>query len=185
MSRLDANGLSGVVLDREALDASLVDTMYQLMCQHWADHARDVFEADLAEKDRVILIRQDDELVGFSTLRARRERIGDREVAVLFSGDTVIAQEHWGSPVLQRCWLSEAMGARDRLGDLHWLLLAGGHLVAEIGEIPVHKLNNAHVAFFAAANPGHHRGDELVCLTRIDPTNFSSAGRKLLEFISR
>ena len=36
-----------------------------------------------------------------------------------------------------------------------------------------------HAAFFAAANPGYLDGDELVCVARIEPDNFSAALRRL------
>ena len=36
-----------------------------------------------------------------------------------------------------------------------------------------------HIAFFLARNPGFVRGDELVCLTRIDDRNLTPAGRRM------
>jgi hypothetical protein len=35
------------------------------------------------------------------------------------------------------------------------------------------------VAFFARRNPGHERGDELVCLARVAPDNLTALGRRL------
>lgn len=39
---------------------------------------------------------------------------------------------------------------------------------------------DVHAAFFAAANPGHVRGDELVCVAPADPDNYSEACRRML-----
>ena len=36
-----------------------------------------------------------------------------------------------------------------------------------------------HIAFFLDRNPGFVRGDELVCLTRIDDRNLTPAGRRM------
>ena len=36
------------------------------------------------------------------------------------------------------------------------------------------------MAFFVSKNPGHARGDELVCLTEAHPENLTRAGQKLL-----
>ena len=36
-----------------------------------------------------------------------------------------------------------------------------------------------HIAFFLECNPGFVRGDELVCLTRIDEQNLTPAGRRM------
>ena len=51
--------------------------------------------------------------------------------------------------------------------------------------IPSHRLRNRHVSFFQELNPGHVEGDELVCLTRLDDDNLSSAGRRIVDSIRR
>lgn len=45
--------------------------------------------------------------------------------------------------------------------------------------IPAGRTADPHVAFFAARNPGHADGDELVCLTELTPTNLTPAGRRM------
>jgi len=51
-----------------------------------------------------------------------------------------------------------------------------------VADIDAGRLHNPHVAFFAAANPGHTAGDELVCLTRLTPANLTSAGRRVTGY---
>lgn len=41
------------------------------------------------------------------------------------------------------------------------------------------RLRDPDVAFFIERNPGHAQGDELVCLTRVHPENFTPAGRRM------
>ena len=41
------------------------------------------------------------------------------------------------------------------------------------------RLRDPHVRFFVQRNPGHSKGDELVCLTRIAQDNFTAAGRRM------
>lgn len=50
-----------------------------------------------------------------------------------------------------------------------------------VAEIQPHRLKNAHIAFFDRINPGHAQGDELVCLTEIDPDNLTRAGRRMVD----
>jgi hypothetical protein len=50
-----------------------------------------------------------------------------------------------------------------------------------IAAIDDRRLKNPHVAFFAAMNPGHLYGDELVCLTRVDLDNLTAAGRRMTQ----
>lgn len=52
-------------------------------------------------------------------------------------------------------------------------------LLAGVADLNAERLRDAHVAFFAARNPGFDRGDELVCLARVHPDNFSAAGRRM------
>ncbi len=48
-----------------------------------------------------------------------------------------------------------------------------------VAEVTDERLRDPHVAFYIQANPGHVNGDELVCLTRIHPDNFTPAGRRM------
>lgn len=47
--------------------------------------------------------------------------------------------------------------------------------------IPEGRSRDPHVAFFARRNPGHERGDELVCLAEIAPDNLTAVGRRMWE----
>jgi hypothetical protein len=47
--------------------------------------------------------------------------------------------------------------------------------------IPEKRLHDPHVAFFARANPGHGKGDELVCLTEITSGNLTRAGWRMVR----
>ena len=47
-------------------------------------------------------------------------------------------------------------------------------------EIPLSRLGDPHVEFFARVNPGYVRGDELVCLCPLTGANQTPAARKLL-----
>lgn len=48
-----------------------------------------------------------------------------------------------------------------------------------VAEVTDERLRDPHVAFYIRANPGHVNGDELVCITRIHPDNFTPAGRRM------
>lgn len=87
------------------------------------------FARDLEEKDWVLRVFSDGRLVGFSTLAVGVERLGDgREVNVVYSGDTIMAPEAWGSPVLARGWIRLVRRACAKLGERpgYWLLLSSG-----------------------------------------------------------
>lgn len=46
-------------------------------------------------------------------------------------------------------------------------------------DVPAAKLQDPHVAYFLARNPGWVQGDELACLTEISFENLTAAGRRM------
>ncbi len=56
-----------------------------------------------------------------------------------------------------------------------------GALRAELCEVPAERRRDPHVEFFLTANPGHARGDELVCLAELSLRNLTRAGRRMLR----
>ncbi|PDW03292.1 hypothetical protein [Candidatus Viridilinea mediisalina] len=51
----------------------------------------------------------------------------------------------------------------------------------EVAPLTSARQRDPHIAFFARANPGHHAGDELVCLAELSHANLSAAGRRMLR----
>ena len=84
-----------------------------------------LFFRDLAQKDEVLLVHAGRTLAGFSTFKVfEHER-----ARIVYSGDTVVAREHWGQQALAFDWISR-MGAIKREHPerpLYWLLLVKGH----------------------------------------------------------
>lgn len=230
--------LSWEVVPQPGLDADARDALFRVASRVYTGLDRGTFDADLAEKELVIHLRDDaGELRGFSTLRVYRADQEGRPVDVLFSGDTAIEPEAWGTPALPQAWLWAALCHRARNPErpLWWLLLAGGYRtyryvpvffergwprydrplppalaafrdrlardrygdryadgvvrldvaaplrpeLAAPGELRARV--DPHVAWFFEANPGHARGDELVCLVEIGADNLTAAGERILR----
>lgn len=55
----------------------------------------------------------------------------------------------------------------------------------EIAELADFQAAHPHVKFFVTKNPGHAQGDELACLARVEPENYSRFARKLMERTAR
>lgn len=47
--------------------------------------------------------------------------------------------------------------------------------------VPEARRSDPHVDFFLAANPGHGRGDELVCITELSDENLTRAGWRMVR----
>jgi hypothetical protein len=225
------------LLARETLRAAQRDEMFALLTRHFDGMTRDQFEADLAEKDWSVEVRQAGRLVGFTTLRVETSEFGGEPLTVIYSGDTIVAPEAWGTPALARAWIAGVNRIRTTFPARRcfWLLLTSGfrtyrflpvfwrefhprfevatpswtqqllhqlagegygtrydpsrgivqfakpqRLRGSLAVVPDGREANPHIAFFLARNPGHARGDELVCLTEICAANLTAAGRRMV-----
>jgi hypothetical protein len=107
------------------------DTMFGLMDRHYAQVYRAAFEADLDEKRWVIQVVDPDTetICGFSTQMLLEVDVDGRPIKALFSGDTIVAREHWGDNALAHVWGRLALSLMDALGesDLYWFLISKGY----------------------------------------------------------
>jgi hypothetical protein len=216
--------------------------MLELMRLCYEGVSPERFARDLDAKHDVILLfaKESGQLVGFSTIRRCVERLAGREVELIYSGDTVIHPEHWGSKTLQAAFGRYIMARKLRRPwrPCLWLLLAGGyktylmmvnhfprsfpslafepdaprraflarlarlwfgdqydpargvvrfatpHYRVRQGIAPIDAQAATHpdVAFFAARNPGHATGDELVCLSEIRVVDLVRALVKIVAY---
>jgi len=235
-------GITGRVVRREALAHDTRDQMYGLLDAHFEGVSREQFADDLAEKNWVILLEEGGaggRLCGFSTLLVYETRFEDEPLSVVYSGDTIVRRDAWGSSALPRTWIACVNGLRRHYprGRYYWLLITSGfrtyrflplfwrnfipshdsptplrdglllhHLAAErfgalynpatgvvrferpqrlrdqagLCGIPPERLADPHVTYFATRNPGHERGDELVCLCELGDENLTAAGRRMV-----
>lgn len=104
--------------------------MFSLMQHCYLNTCRESFERDLAAKRWVLRVCDPitGDTVGFSTQVVHNLAVEGREVRVLFSGDTVVAPDHWGDPALANAWGRFALGLIDENGpeSLYWFLTSKG-----------------------------------------------------------
>lgn len=121
--------LSAAALDRRDLSERDRAAMLALMRRCYDGVDAEIFARDLEAKSRVVVLRGGDgELLGFSTLALFDFEAEGAPARAIFSGDTVIAPEAWGSPAFAFAWVREAARIA-RLGEapLYWLLIVKGH----------------------------------------------------------
>ncbi len=120
------SGLSSELVEASGIGPADRAAMFALMDTVYAGMTRDAFEADLAGKDTAIMLRTPSgALAGFSTQRLMSVEAGGTRVDGVFSGDTVIHPDHWGSPALLQAF-SRAF-ITDRTPPLQWFLISKGH----------------------------------------------------------
>jgi hypothetical protein len=120
--------MKGRLSPRADLDGAQRAAMLELMQEHFVGVTAEQFDRDLAEKDWVILLEDEQRrLRGFSTLLVYRTSFGGAPVRVLYSGDTIVGREAWGSNALARAWLAAArQWLAESEAPLYWLLITSG-----------------------------------------------------------
>ena len=122
--------LTGRLVERERLHPAQRDAMYRLLVENFAGVSPRQFADDLAEKNWVILLEDQERCAirGFSTLLAYETRFEGEPVSVIYSGDTIVSRDAWGTSALPRTWIASVNRLRTLYpnGPLWWLLITSG-----------------------------------------------------------
>jgi len=117
------------LVPRESLQRSDRDAMRLLLSAHFDGVTRETFERDLDEKNWVVLFEEAERLRGFTTLLTYETTYRDEPIAVVYSGDTIMARDAWNTALLPRAWIAAVRSIREqhlRAGRVYWLLLTSG-----------------------------------------------------------
>jgi hypothetical protein len=125
---MNSTGVQFRLVPRAELSAAQKAEMFQLLTQHFSGVSPEQFARDLAEKNLALLLERQEKLVGFSTLLAYSTTFEERPVNIIYSGDTIVTPEAWGTTALPRAWVAGVEALRSRLppGECFWLLLTSG-----------------------------------------------------------
>jgi hypothetical protein len=113
---------------RAALRADERAEMFALLARHFEGVTRAQFDRDLDAKNWVIALRREGRLVGFTTLLVRNSTDAGETITAIYSGDTIVAPEAWGTPALARAWIAGVNRLRNDFPAQRcfWLLLTSG-----------------------------------------------------------
>ncbi len=130
--RLQRTGsLTGRTVPPSALTASERLRMLDIMKTYFNSVGPDNFQADLEEKDFVILLTDSitGEIRGFSTQKFLSAQVAGRPVRAIFSGDTIVEKEYWRQTVLVKEWFSLVFRQLSDYPDipLYWFLICMGY----------------------------------------------------------
>ncbi len=114
----------------EDLTADERGRMLALLERYFEGIAPERFAADLQEKNRALLLEDEDgRLQGFSTLLFYRSVDEGERIDVVTSGDTIVDPAAWGASLLAPAWIAAVRSLhRERGGGrLWWLLITSGY----------------------------------------------------------
>src|SRR5688572_28149075 len=120
--------VAGRLVARSELGPQQRRAMHALLDAHFEGSDYDRFCRDLEEKNWVILLEQGNELVGFSSLLVYETAHAGEPLSVVYSGDTIVRRDAWGSSALARTWIASVNQLRQLYprGRYYWLLITSG-----------------------------------------------------------
>jgi len=103
--------------------------MASLYLANYDGSSESIFFHDLARKDEVLLVTNEDQVVGFTTLRYFGREWNGRPIRVVYSGDTIVDRRHWGQQALAFDWIAHIGTLKQQRPELplYWFLLVKGH----------------------------------------------------------
>lgn len=116
------------VLDIDKLCEKDKNQMFILMSEFYDNITKMAFLKDLSEKNHCILLYdENDEIKGFSTQKLMNFEVGGKAIHGVFSGDTIIHKDHWGSLELYKGFYEKAMEYGEKYDNFYWFLISKGY----------------------------------------------------------
>ena len=122
--------LISIAIPRADLSVMDIQSMFRVFSENFSGATPEIFERDLSKKNWVILLQDSEtkELEGFSTLALYETACNGRPISVVYSGDTIIRREYWGTPELPRSWIHTVLEkSAGMIQPLYWLLISSGY----------------------------------------------------------
>lgn len=122
--------LTSQTLSRAELTPETIQEMFCVFSENFTRSSLELFTRDLGNKNWIILIRDDEnnQLQGFSTLALYETQFMGKPISVVYSGDTIIRREYWGTPELPRSWIHTVLEKSANMPQpLYWLLISSGY----------------------------------------------------------
>lgn len=127
---IEEGKLLGSVELVEQCDHNTRQRLYEIFIKYYSKTDRETFDKDLNEKQWVLLMKDHDRTIqGFTTMMLYDLVFQGKPVRAVFSGNTIIEKDFWGSGVLSKTW-SHFM-AYLKLSEpdvpLYWYLISSGY----------------------------------------------------------
>ena len=125
--------LYGELLETGKLSQENIKTMYSLMDEFYDDMTFSAFIKDLAEKDYCILLFDESGSVkGFSTQKIMSVKVQNEDIYGVFSGDTIIHKDYWGSLELYKVFSQYFFEYGRKYKEFYWFLISKGYKTYKI-----------------------------------------------------
>ena len=112
----------------QSLNAAQIAQLYTLYQTYYGGTSAPLFQRDLQEKDHILILQDHAHIIGFTTLKIIHAQHQNQPIRAIFSGDTIIQHDYWGSQTLPLAWceLVGKIQAQQPHIPLYWLLIVKG-----------------------------------------------------------
>ena len=120
--------IKGRIVDVQSLSSGDIEMMYELMDTFYDNMTKKKFLRDLSKKDYCIVLRDENTRIwGFSTQQIMHIPVGEKVANGVFSGDTIIHKDYWGSMELFIVFAKFFFEFEEQYGDFYWFLICKGY----------------------------------------------------------
>lgn len=120
--------LYGKLIPIEDLTPGDTARMLRLMQAFYDGMESDAFYKDLRDKDSCILLRDENDVIqGFSSQKSLTLQLREGPICGVFSGDTIIHPDHWGSLELHKIFARHFFRYAEEYGEFYWFLISKGY----------------------------------------------------------
>jgi hypothetical protein len=113
-----------------SLGVNEIQSMYSLLIQYYDSCDYEQYVSDLSDKDYIVMLKDKQGILrGFSTAKILNFNFNKQAGRAVFSGDTIIHNDYWGSQILPLAWcyLVGQIKAEKLDTPLYWFLIVKGH----------------------------------------------------------
>lgn len=121
--------LNGAIVPRCEVSKCQKNTLFDLWESYYQNVDRAMFEEDLAEKDWILTLSDEEGIIrGFTTMKFYELEIRGKAIRAIFNGSTIIARDYWGEQELVHTWcrfMAELKRNEPEIA-LYWYLIVSG-----------------------------------------------------------
>lgn len=118
----------GELIEVKKLTKACINAMFILMDTYYDQMDYSNFISDLSEKDHcILLIDESGGIQGFSTQKLISFPLNGKEIHGVFSGDTIIHKDYWGSFELYRVFAQSFIKYSNQFAEFYWFLISKGY----------------------------------------------------------
>lgn len=118
-------------VDRNKISSTDALEMHTLFLRYYENAPLDTFIKDLGKKDGALVLREKDSnrIVGFTTVHVMQMEHDGKTINGLFSGDTIIEKQYWGSATFRKGYANYIGKLKLKyIGrPLYWFLISKGY----------------------------------------------------------